>query len=133
ILLGHHLRLLEHALLGGGIEGIEPMEAGEAAELQIDHARQLQLFRRQRPGTGAVEAPFGEALLGLRDPIVERGEAVAPIVMRPIEIAGGDAAIEDVDADRIETLAAWRNESADRTVPCDAPARRRRMVEIAGV
>ncbi len=34
IRLGQQLRLLEHALLGGGIEGIEPVEAGEAAELQ---------------------------------------------------------------------------------------------------
>ena len=58
-----------HAGLHVRRERIEPMEFRVAAEFEIDRARQPQLLRRQRPAAGAVEAPIGEAVPGLVDPI----------------------------------------------------------------
>ncbi len=46
-----------HRLLGGGIEGIEPMEAGEAAKLEIGDLGELQGARRQRPRASGIETP----------------------------------------------------------------------------
>ncbi len=54
------------------IERIEPVEAREAAEFEIDDARQFQLLRRQRPGAGRVEAPLSKPPPRRRDPIGQR-------------------------------------------------------------
>src|SRR6185437_16512624 len=114
-----------HPLRHGRIEGVEPVEFGKSAELEIDHRRHVQKLRRQRPGSGGVEAPADEAPPRVVGPGAEaRGEAL-PGVMRPIEMRARGTAVDDVDAEREEALAAGGAQPRiAATIPLDAPARR---------
>src|SRR5205823_3339434 len=104
-------------LLGLWRERVEPVELGAAPEFEVDDRRQPQLLRRQGPAAGAVKAPFGEPPAGLGDPVAEgRGECRPAVIDLAVLLTVGIAAVEDVDAQAVEPLAARRLEPPDATL-----------------
>src|SRR5258708_6187136 len=102
-----------HAALHVGRERVEPVEFGTPAELEIDHRRETKLLRWQRPSAGAVEAPGGQPTARLVAPAGDRRREFLPVIAC---IAGAELrvlavpAVEDVDADAVEAVAARRFE-----------------------
>src|SRR6185437_3334106 len=122
-----------HARRHVRIERIEPVKLREPPELEIDHGRKLQLLRRQRPRAGRVEAPLLEPRPRVGDPFRKRTGGFVPIVMRPVGARARNPAIQHIDADREESLAAGRDEKARAVCARNAPTRRSGAIEIAGV
>src|SRR5579885_1527688 len=114
-------------------ERVEPVKLGAAAELEVDDRRQAQPLRRQRPAAGAVEAPGEEAAAGGRDPGVKaRREGVPGIIDLAAALALRIAAVEGIDAEAVEALAARRLEPGDAVLADNRPAARGGVVEGAG-
>ena len=122
-----------HAALHAGRERVEPVEFRVPAELQVDDRGQPQLLRRQRPPAGAVEAPGSEPVAGFSDPVCQRRSERLPAVIDLAVLAAlRIPAVEDVDADAVEAVAAGRLQPIDAVLGDNRPAARRRPVEIAG-
>ena len=84
-------RDVAHRRLGGRIERVEPMEAGEPSELEVGDRRQLEEIRRQRPSAGAVEAPGCDAPARYRPAMPRARDSSAAIHSRddPASAASG--------------------------------------------
>jgi hypothetical protein len=91
------------------------------------------LLRRQRPSSCAVEAPGGKAAAGFGSPVrYRRGERLPAVIDLAGLLAFGIAAVEDIDADAVEAIAARRLEPIDAVLGRERPAAGQRLVEIAG-
>jgi len=113
-----------HALLGRGVEGIDPVEARRAAELQVGDDGEGEDIGRQRRGARGVEAPRRGTGTRDRQPGVEARVEGSPVIRDATRgFARRPAAIECVDPDREERIAAGRDEPGDALAGFEAPAR----------
>jgi hypothetical protein len=122
-----------HSRFDRGVERVEPMELGIAAKLEVNHDRHRQLLRRQRPAAGGVEPPCLEAAGGFRYPIGQRWRERRPAIPGlAVVLSPWVAAVECVDPEAIEALAAGRFEPSRAVIADQRPACCRCGRQIAG-
>src|SRR5207249_5325108 len=106
------------------VEWIDPVEAGRQAEVEVRDHGEAEEARRERPGARGVKAPADDARTRRAEPAPEVGEERRPVTVdAPARLAPRSPAVDPVDADRVEALAARRDEPGDAAVRGERPSR----------